>query len=101
MSGHSSRMKIQRQVTNLRYIFRGSCMQTTVTKRGRTVIPAEIRKRYSIQAGDHLVWLDDGKSIKVIPVPGDPVRALRGRGKGEHLLDRLLEARKKDPELKP
>ena len=71
-------------------------MQTSVTKRGQTVIPAEIRKRYGIQAGDQLVWLDDGKSIKVIPVPGDPVRALRGRGKGERLVERLLETRKKD-----
>lgn len=71
-------------------------MQTSVTKRGQTVIPAEIRKRYDIQAGDHLVWLDDGKSITVVPVPSDPIKALRGRGKGERLLKRLLEARQRD-----
>jgi AbrB family looped-hinge helix DNA binding protein len=71
-------------------------MQTSVTKRGQTVIPASIRKRYDIQAGDQLVWLDDGQKITVIPVPVDPVRALRGRGRGERLVERLLESRKED-----
>ena len=31
-------------------------MQTAVTKRGQTVIPAAIRKRYHIEEGDSLVW---------------------------------------------
>lgn len=39
-----------------------------VSQGGQTVIPAEIRKRYNIEAGDHLVWIDDGSSIRVIPV---------------------------------
>ena len=71
-------------------------MQTAVTKRGQTVIPAAIRKRYRIQAGDYLVWLDDGGTIKVIPVPADPIRALRGCGRGERLVERLLTARRED-----
>ncbi len=71
-------------------------MQTAVTKRGQTVIPASIRKRYRIQAGDYLVWLDDGQTIKVVPVPADPIRALRGCGRGERLLERLLTARRED-----
>lgn len=71
-------------------------MQTAVTKRGQTVIPAKIRKKYHIQPGDYLVWLDDGQTIKVIPVPADPIRALRGRGRGEQLVERLLMARRQD-----
>ena len=68
-------------------------MQTAVTKRGQTVIPAPIRKRYRIQPGDNLVWLDDGQTIKVIPVPADSIRALRGCGRGEGLVERLLATR--------
>ncbi len=47
-------------------------IKTAITKRGQTVIPAPIRNRYQIQPGDDLVWLDDGQTIKVIPVPSDP-----------------------------
>jgi AbrB family looped-hinge helix DNA binding protein len=71
-------------------------MRTTVTKRGQTVISAAIRKRYQIQKGDQLVWLDDGETIRVVPVARDPIRALRGRGRGEHLVERLLMARQED-----
>ena len=71
-------------------------MTTAVTRRGQTVIPAEIRKRHHIQDGDRLVWLDDGHTIKVIPVPLDPIQALRGRGRGENLVEKLLESRRQD-----
>ena len=73
-------------------------METTLTERGQTVIPAEIRKRYKLKKGTKLVWLDNGKTITVIPIPDDPVEALRGSGKGEGLLAKLLEERKKDRE---
>jgi AbrB family looped-hinge helix DNA binding protein len=71
-------------------------MKTSVTRRGQTVIPAPIRKRYHIQEGDRLVWLDDGQTIRVIPVPADPIRALRGSGRGERLVEQLLAARNED-----
>ena len=60
-------------------------MQTAVTKRGQTVIQAAIRKRYHIDSAVHLVWLDDGETIRVVPVPNYPLQALRGRGRGELL----------------
>ena len=69
-------------------------METLVSKRGQTVVPAPIRKRYHIHEGDRLVWVDDGKSIKVIPVPAKALEALRGRGKDETLLKKLLTDRK-------
>lgn len=71
-------------------------MQTAVTKRGQTVVPATIRRRYQIREGDTLVWVDEGEIIRVIPVARDPIRALRGRGQGERLLEQLLAARKQD-----
>ena len=54
-------------------------MTTTVTKRGQTTIPAAIRKRYKISAHTRLEWIDDGRSITVVPVVADPIKELRGR----------------------
>lgn len=71
---------------------------TTITKRWQTVIPSTIRKRHQINEGDALVWLDDGQTIRLIPIPADPLRALRGRGRGEHLTEKLLASRAKDRE---
>jgi len=71
-------------------------MKTSVTKRGQTVIPAPIRKKYGIDESVVLQWIDTGETIKVIPVPRDVVKALRGMAKGEGLLKRLLEERKAD-----
>ena len=71
-------------------------MLTSITSRGQTVVPAPIRKRYDIQPGDRLVWLDDGENITVVPVPSDPIRALRGRGRGEDLVNKLLARRQED-----
>lgn len=71
-------------------------MQTSVTKRGQTVIPASIRKRYNIKTGDRLVWLDNGEAITVIPIPQDPIAGLLGRGKGEKLVQKLLAAREEE-----
>lgn len=73
-------------------------METSVTKKGQTNIPAAIRKRHRIKEGDRLVWLDDGEVIRVVPVPADPVAALRGSGRGQGLLDRLLQNRREDRE---
>jgi AbrB family looped-hinge helix DNA binding protein len=71
-------------------------METAVTKRGQTSIPAAIRRRYGIHEGDRLVWLDEGEVIRVVPVPPDPLGALRGAGRGEGLGQRLLEDRQRD-----
>lgn len=76
-------------------------MQTAITKRGQTVIPAAIRKSHQIQEGDYLVWLDDGETIKVVVVPANPMQALRGRGRGERLVERLLEERRAEREREP
>jgi len=71
-------------------------MQTAVTKRGQTVVPAAIRRRYHIEGGARLVWLDDGETIRVVPVPDDPLAALRGCGRGDGLTELLLAERSRD-----
>lgn len=71
-------------------------MHTAVSKRGQTVIPASIRQRYHIKEGDSLVWLDDGQTIRVIPLARDAISALRGSGRGEDLVKQLLARRRED-----
>ena len=73
-------------------------LTTTLTKRAQTVVPAPIRQRHNVRPGDTLAWIDDGETIKVIPLPRDPIRTLRGCASGEGLLQRLLESRREDRE---
>jgi len=63
------------------------------------VVPAALRERYGIKGGDFLEWIDDGQVIKVIPIPADPIKALRGSARGENLTERLLDSRRGDREL--
>ena len=67
-----------------------------VSKRWQTVIPAAIRRRHHIREGDMLEWIDDGKTIRVVPIPADPIAALEGHAKGERLVEKLLAARAED-----
>jgi len=73
-------------------------METSVTQRGQTVIPAAIRRRHNIKGGSRLVWLDDGQTIRVVPVPEEPVAALRGRARGSGIGAQLLAERRADRE---
>ena len=71
-------------------------MITAVTRRGQTVVPAEIRKRFHIQSNAKLEWLTDGETIRVIPLPTDPIRGARGLAKGKGLMHALMETRKQE-----
>ncbi len=73
-------------------------MQSTITERGQTVVPAQIRKMFHLSPADRLEWLVDGDSIRVLPVPADPVLAFRGQGAGG-AVKRLLAQRRTDAKL--
>ena len=71
-------------------------MVSTVTSRGQTAIPAVIRRRYNIKAHTRLEWIDDGHTITVLPIPADPIKALRGRIKNVNLVGALLKERQEE-----
>ncbi len=73
----------------------GDNMQSTITARGQTVIPAEIRRRFQLDPSKKLEWIVDENGITVVPVEADPIDAFRGQGRGGSV-DRLLNDRKRD-----
>lgn len=71
-------------------------MRSTITARGQTVIPAEIRRRFQLDPSKKLEWVVDHNEIKVVPVKADPIAAFRGRGNKGGSVKRLLQDRKQD-----
>ncbi len=81
--------------------------QSTVSVRGQTVIPQEIRQQFGIKPNTKLAWSTRNGVIIVVPIPEDPVAASVGILKGsgftfedfmqerrlERELDRLREER--------
>ena len=72
-------------------------MRSTITNRGQTVIPAEIRRKFQLTAADRIEWIVEGNQIRVVPVRANPIEAFRGRGTGGGV-QRLIEERNKDRE---
>jgi AbrB family looped-hinge helix DNA binding protein len=70
-------------------------MQSTITARGQTVVPAAIRTQFHLGPSDKLEWLLDNGAIRVVPVRANPINAFRGQGKGGATA-RLLATRKKE-----
>jgi AbrB family looped-hinge helix DNA binding protein len=69
-------------------------MKTTVTTRGQTVVPAKIRKNHHITPSTQLEWIDDGETIRVVPLPSDAIRAARGITRGAR--QKLLKERERE-----
>lgn len=71
-------------------------IKTTISKRGQTAVPADICKKYGIEAGHKIAWLDLGNMITIMPVPRSPIKSFRGSS--SNLLKTLIEERKKERE---
>ncbi len=73
-------------------------METYTTVKGQVVIPIKLRRKYGIEAGTKIVWIDTGDSIVMRPITKEYLRTLRGSLKGSGALDVLMEERRKDTE---
>ena len=72
-------------------------MPLRVPIKGQVVLPAEIRKKYDIEAGKEVEVLDFGGEIVIVPVP-----ETRGRGlvKFRRKLDEILAEYKREEKMK-
>jgi Regulators of stationary/sporulation gene expression len=62
-------------------------MRSTLTARGQTVVPAEIRRQFHLTQAGRLEWIVENNILRVIPVRRNPVDEFRGNGKGALLRD--------------
>lgn len=69
-------------------------MRTKVTTRGQVSIPAPIRRQLRIKADTTLEWVVEGNTVRVIPLPNDPLAAFRGSGKGGTVKELLKDRRR-------
>jgi AbrB family looped-hinge helix DNA binding protein len=70
--------------------------QSTVSVRGQTVIPREIREALGIKTGTKLHWFVKEGKLQVFPIPEDPVRALRGILKGHGTFEDFMRERNEE-----
>jgi hypothetical protein len=49
---------------------------------GQVSIPAPIRRQLRITADTTVEWIVEGSTVRVIPLPDDPLAAFRGSGRG-------------------
>jgi len=68
----------------------------TISARGQLVIPARLRRRYRLETGDKVLWIDTGKALLLVPVVHDPIKASRGFLRGARLTRALLQSREED-----
>ena len=71
-------------------------MRSTISSRGQTAVPAEIRRQFNLRERSRLEWMVEGESITVLPVPADPIRSFRGSLKGKYTGEALLSDRRRD-----
>ncbi len=51
--------------------------EVKVTRQCQTTIPRAIRKKYGIDEGDSIIYVDLGDHIAIVPVSKHPIKALK------------------------
>jgi len=74
-------------------------MKTKLTKRGQTVVPSEIRKRFNLDESSMLQWMVEGDIITMAPVPKNPVETLKGAIKGQVSFKKFMDDRRSDRDM--
>ncbi len=68
-------------------------VKSRITKGFRTTIPLVVRNQLNLKAGNSLVWLVGDNSARVVALPPNTLRSLRGSARGEDLHEALMEER--------
>jgi AbrB family looped-hinge helix DNA binding protein len=64
----------------------------TISTKGWVVIPAELRRKYRLKAGDEVRMVDYGGVLAIVPALADPIRDAAGMLRSEKSLTRALIA---------
>jgi len=73
-------------------------MRSTITSKGQTTIPNQIRKQMDLKPGDGLVYRIEGNEILVRPVKGnllDAYGTVKPKQRPEDFAERRRQARKR------
>jgi AbrB family looped-hinge helix DNA binding protein len=73
-------------------------MEAYVSTKGQVVIPAELRRKYGIEAGTRVYIVDEGDRIVLQPITKEYVRKLRGSLTGGGALQILEDERRRERE---
>jgi AbrB family looped-hinge helix DNA binding protein len=69
-----------------------------VSRKGQVVIPREVRDRFGIKPGAKVEFVTAGGSIRLVPVPDDPIAAARGFLKGGPTLSQMRKEKRRELE---
>ncbi len=73
-------------------------MASIVSKKGWVVIPREVRERFGIKPGDRVQVVTVGNTIRLVPIPADPIAAGLGLLKGGRPWAELLAEKRRELE---
>ena len=72
---------------------------STVTSKGQLVIPAKLRRKYSIRKGTRVAFVEEENRLVLQPLTREFIHSLRGCLKGSSALEILLEERRRERKL--
>lgn len=70
--------------------------KSTVTVRGQTVVPKAVREKLRIGEGTQLEWSVEKGTIRVRPLPADPIAALEGILEGSGITEFAIRGRRQE-----